>query len=348
MCNPISWWYVRSNGVGKVFISDKTDSHSEAAAEFGIKDDGLGEVCAGEFRPDYKSPSPNTSTWKLVWDYLGRTRRPAWMDDEAEASLRAALERECSKYVYTTGRHEVTSCRAFAFREVMLVVRGACDVAAYGSSHVVALGSNHVVAHDTSSVEACGSSHVEARGSSRVDAYGSSQVVARESSHVNAWRCSRVESRDNSKVDAYESSHIVAYGSSQVVARGFSNVEARESSRVVARDTSSIDAWGTSHVVARGSSRVAAWESSHVVAHGSTHVIAHGSSHVEAQGANHVVAWDTSRVEVKSEYADVVGRGAHDGNGHPILRTPIKAGCTYTIKYDALVAETSNTEGDAP
>lgn len=213
MCNPISWWYVRSNGVGKLLISDKTDSHSEAALEFGINDTGVGEVCAGEFRPDAAKPSPDLSTWILVWDYLGRSRRPDWMDNEGEALLRAALERECKKYVYTTAEHEVASCRAFAFGDARLIVRGTCSVEA--------------------------------------------------------------------------------------------------------RDNSSVEAWGNSRVVARGSSRVVAWESSSVV------------------------AWGNSSVVARSRYADVVGRGDYDGNGHPILRMTIDVGKTYAIKDGALVAVTT-------
>ena len=269
MCNPISWWYVRSNGVGKLLISDKTDSHSEAALEFGINDTGVGEVCAGEFRPDAAKPSPDLSTWILVWDYLGRSRRPDWMDNEGEALLRAALERECKKYVYTTAEHEVASCRAFAFGDARLIVRGTCSVEAWGSSSVEAWGSSRVVARDNSSVEAWGSSSVVAWGNSRVVAGESSSVVAWGNSSVEAWGSSRVE------------------------------------------------AWGNSRVVARGSSRVVAWESSSVV------------------------AWGNSSVVAGSRYADVVGRGDYDGNGHPILRMTIDVGKTYAIKDGALVAVTT-------
>ena len=162
MCNPVSWWYVKSDGVGKLLISENTDSHTEASKEFGIRDTGIGQVCAGEFYPDPENPKPDLATWKLVWDYAGHTRRPDWMDEAEEIDLRAKLEDRCRRYVFTDGQHEPSSCRAFAF------------------------GSAHLVCKGTIRVEARGSSSVEARGSSRVEARDSSSVVARDSSSVVA------------------------------------------------------------------------------------------------------------------------------------------------------------------
>ena len=218
MCNPISWFYVRHGGATRLIISEKSDSHTEIAEEFGIRDT-VGDVAAGEFSTDVANPSPDLKTWRLVWDYQGMSRRPGWMDDEAESHLRAELEKRCAAYVFTTGRHEVDSCRAFAFGDASITVKGYCRVEARGSSSVEARGSSSVVARDSSRVEARGSSSVVARDSSSVVARDSSRVVARDSSRVEARDSSSVVAWDSSSVVAWDSNNVVAWDSSSVVAR---------------------------------------------------------------------------------------------------------------------------------
>ena len=217
MCNPVSFFASWHGDSRTVYISEKTDSHTEMAREFGIKDDGNGRLCAGEFHPDPAKPSPDTASWVIVWDHAGCDRKPDWLDDDALSGLRAELERRCAAYVFTTDGN-TTSCRAFVF----------------GSGRVVARGSSRVEAHGSSSVVAWGSSRVVAQGSSSVVARGSSRVVARGSSSVVAQGSSRVEAQGSSSVVARGSSRVVAWGFSRVVAHGSSRVEAHGSSRVVA------------------------------------------------------------------------------------------------------------------
>ena len=178
MCNPVSWFYVVSAGVGTLYISEKTDSHTEIAKEFGIRDTGIGSVCAGEFRPNQSTPSADMSTWELIWDYAGHSRKPDWMDVEMESSLRRQLEQRCKRYVFTDGSHESDSCRAFVFGKAAFTARGSCNVTAYGSSAVKACDSSTVTAYGSSAVKACDSSTVKACDSSTVTVYGSSTVTA--------------------------------------------------------------------------------------------------------------------------------------------------------------------------
>ena len=178
MCNAVSWWLVCHGDERKLLISENTDSHSESAKEFGIRDAGVGRVAAGEFWPDPKNPSPDTSTWKLVWDYAGNDRKPDWLDADGEAWLRLELEARCRKYVYNgVSGVKITGCRAFVFSS-SVVARDSSRVVAWGRSSVVARDSSSVVAHDSSSVEARDSSRVVAHDSSSVEAWGSSSVVA--------------------------------------------------------------------------------------------------------------------------------------------------------------------------
>ena len=58
MCKPISWFYVRHGGATRLIISEKSDSHTEIAEEFGIRDT-VGDVAAGEFSTDVANPSPD-------------------------------------------------------------------------------------------------------------------------------------------------------------------------------------------------------------------------------------------------------------------------------------------------
>jgi len=74
MCKPISWFYVRHGGATRLIISEKSDSHTEIAEEFGIRDT-VGDVAAGEFSTDVANPSPDLKTWRLVWDYQGMSPR---------------------------------------------------------------------------------------------------------------------------------------------------------------------------------------------------------------------------------------------------------------------------------
>ena len=201
MCNPVSFFASWHGDSRTVYISEKTDSHTEMAREFGIKDDGNGRLCAGEFHPDPAKPSPDTASWVIVWDHAGCDRKPDWLDDDTLSGLRAELERRCAAYVFTTDGN-TTSCRAFVFGSGRVVARGSSRVEAWDSSSVVAWDSSRVVAH--------GSSRVEAQGSSRVEAQGFSRVVARGSSRVVAWGFSRVVAHGSSRVEAHGSSRVVA------------------------------------------------------------------------------------------------------------------------------------------
>lgn len=144
MCNPVSWFWTVANGVGTLHISEKSDSHTAIQAEFGIRDTGIGSVCAGEFSPDADNPSPDPATWKLIWDYAGVSRRPEWMDDEMEASLRRQLEQRCKKYVFADGGHTTETSRAFVFGNAHLTANGFCNVMACDSSTVKAYDSSTV------------------------------------------------------------------------------------------------------------------------------------------------------------------------------------------------------------
>lgn len=219
MCKAVSWWYVRSSGVGKLLISEKTDSHTEAATEFGIRDNGRGgEVCAGEFWPDPAKPNPDPATWVLHWDYADHSRRPDWMDDETEASLRRALERAAKRYIFSSGNHKTDAIRAFVFGTANLTIVGGGVAYCYDSSRVVARGSSRVEAFGSSSVEALEDSRVVARDSSRVEAQSYSWVMALGSSSVDARDWSRVEALGSSRVEARDSSSVVARESSRVEA----------------------------------------------------------------------------------------------------------------------------------
>ena len=144
MCNPVSFFASWHGDSRTVYISEKTDSHTEMAREFGIKDDGNGRLCAGEFHPDPAKPSPDTASWVIVWDHAGCDRKPDWLDDDALSGLRAELERRCAAYVFTTDGN-TTSCRAFVFGSGRVVARGSSRVEAHGSSRVVAMSKYCVV-----------------------------------------------------------------------------------------------------------------------------------------------------------------------------------------------------------
>ena len=185
MCNPVSWFYVVSAGVGTLYISEKTDSHTEITKEFGIRDTGIGSVCAGEFSPDLAKPSPDLETWKLIWDYAGHSRKPDWMDDEMEASLRRQLEQRCKRYVFADGEHETDSCRAFAFGNARLIVRGNCRAVLWDSASAVLWDSASAelwdsasaVLWDSASAELCGSASAVLYGSASAVLYGSASAV---------------------------------------------------------------------------------------------------------------------------------------------------------------------------
>ena len=162
MCNPVSFFASWHGDSRTVYISEKTDSHTEMAREFGIKDDGNGRLCAGEFHPDPAKPSPDTASWVIVWDHAGCDRKPDWLDDDTLSGLRAELERRCAAYVFTTDGN-TTSCRAFVFGSGRVVARGSSRVEARDSSSVVAWDSSSVVAWDSNNVVAWDSSSVVAR-----------------------------------------------------------------------------------------------------------------------------------------------------------------------------------------
>jgi hypothetical protein len=198
----------------KLWVSDLTDSHTEIATEFKLRDNGKHRLYAFEFYPDQAKPSPETATWVLRWDSdatLSHRDNPT-VDDENR--FRTEIEKVAAKYVFRDGSHKTTACRAWVFGEAELTAEKSSSVVAWDSSSVVAWGSSSVVAWDSSSVVAWDSSRVVARDSSRVEARDSSSVEARDSSSVVAWGSSRVEARDSSSVVAWGSSSVVARGSS--------------------------------------------------------------------------------------------------------------------------------------
>jgi hypothetical protein len=174
MCRPMSGYAAIVNDEVKLWVSEKTDSHSAIAEEFGLRDNGRRDLYAFEFFPDEAPPAPDVTTWTLRWDSeaTASSREKPGKDDEAR--FRAPIEKLAAKYVFRSGSHKTTACRAWVFETARVEARDSARVVAWGSSSVEAWGSSSVEARDSSRVEAWGSSRVEARDSSRVVAWGSS------------------------------------------------------------------------------------------------------------------------------------------------------------------------------
>ena len=115
MCRALSFYAASINGSAKVWISEKTDSHSKICDEFKLKDTGMIPLFAGEFYPDDKHPTPDVTKWEIHWDGAAtNASREAPTDAEFIAAVRKTVEREAKKYVWTSDDHEV-SVRGWAF-----------------------------------------------------------------------------------------------------------------------------------------------------------------------------------------------------------------------------------------
>ncbi len=154
MCRPMSGFAAIIDDTPTIWVSDKTDSHTEIAEEFKLRDNGRHELYAFEFYPDADKPSPDVTTWLLEWDSAATAGMRQKPGDEFACRVRPLIEKRAKQYVFVGGNHRTTACRAWVFG---------------------------------GSVEAYGSSRVEARDSSRVEAYGSSRVEARNSSTTNSY-----------------------------------------------------------------------------------------------------------------------------------------------------------------
>ncbi len=170
MCRAMSGYAAIIGDAVKLWISEKTDSHSEIAIEFSLRDNGKHRLYAFEFYPDESKSSSDAATWRLNWDSDATLSHRDKPSAEDELRFRGEIEKSVQKYIFRDGSHKTTACRAWVFGEAELVARG------------------------SSRVEARESSRVEARGSSRVEAWGSSSVVARGSSSVVAWESSTTNS----------------------------------------------------------------------------------------------------------------------------------------------------------
>ena len=189
MCKMMSGYAVVTGGNVKLLISEKTDSHTEIAKEFGLRDTALNSarVWAWEFYPNEEKPSPDVKTWTFSFDSDATCSLREKPDEETAENIRSACERAAKKYVHTKGRTEVT-CRAWCFLNAK------------------------VVAWENSSVEAWGNAKVEAWGNAKVEAWENSSVVAWENSSVVAWENSSVVAWGNAKVVAWGNVFIRLFG----------------------------------------------------------------------------------------------------------------------------------------
>ena len=113
MCSLLSGYVAMIDGVPRVWYSETTDSHSEIAKEHGLRDNGLHRLYAWEFRPKGKFPTPDVTTWQLLWDSdatLGMREKPSTED---AAAFRVAIERVARKFVFDG--EQVSSSKGWYF-----------------------------------------------------------------------------------------------------------------------------------------------------------------------------------------------------------------------------------------
>src|SRR5262245_22876964 len=99
MCRPLSGYAAIINDDVKLWSSENTDSHSEIATEFNLRDNGKHKLFAFEFYPNYERPSADTSTWTLAWDSDATNASRKGPGKEDEARFRAEIEKAAKKYV---------------------------------------------------------------------------------------------------------------------------------------------------------------------------------------------------------------------------------------------------------
>ena len=135
MCRALSFYAASINGSAKVWISEKTDSHSKICDEFGLRDTGMIPLFAGEFYPD-KNPTPDVTKWEIHWDSAAtNASREAPTDAEFIADVRKTVEREAKKYVWTRGQHEI-SVRGWAFGNATITTITGGEGNAYGNATI--------------------------------------------------------------------------------------------------------------------------------------------------------------------------------------------------------------------
>ena len=110
MCRPLSGFVAFVDGEPKLYVSETSDSHTDIADEFGLKDTPInaGRLFAWECYPDEECPTPDTSQWPVLWDSdatAGCREQPT----EEQILLATPLIQEAAgKYVFTGNQRSST------------------------------------------------------------------------------------------------------------------------------------------------------------------------------------------------------------------------------------------------
>ena len=192
MCRPFSFYAGEINGAVKIWWSQTTDSHSEIAMEFNLRDTGLVPLYAGEFFPDEAKPLPDPATWTLQWDSDATNSSRTAPPPELAASIRAEVEKIVPQFVVTErGRQIQVLARGWGFNEGQVICRE--------NSRAVCRDNSSAVCRENSSAVCWNNSSAVCWNNSSAECWENSSAVCRDNSDCRIFDAAKATLTPGSK-----------------------------------------------------------------------------------------------------------------------------------------------------